>query len=377
MVMDNDVDAFLEHFGVKGMRWGVLNKDSSANTSTEKAQTKQQKRSDKTQKHVDKAAAIQKEIDKLDKNPGKTKYDKAVISVKKQELTQDKKEALDAAEATRQGKLTDKQKTVIKGVAIAGGILLAYGAYNAAQSGKMHSMAMEGKAFLSGKGVASWKTNPNLAAKDLTPDAIMDSVVRPINPGFGGIGTKQNCRRATYAYEMRRRGYDVSATRTTNAKGQEITGVFNALNPDVGKDVVGPGRLGVISRLAKEGLNKSVRRSSSTPFTDKVKETAKSRNVWGEEKAYAGADGIFHSLATQPNGARGELGMGWRGGGGHSMSWEKINGQIHIFDNQSGKHYSSVEEFDGIAQNIATAGFTRLDNKPLNQAFLRRWLKDA
>lgn len=36
-----------------------------------------------------------------------------------------------------------------------------------------------------------------------------------------------------------------------------------------------------------------------------------------------------------------------------------------------------VEDFDEVAKNIAASGFTRLDNAPLNTAFLMRWLKDA
>ncbi len=55
-----------------------------------------------------------------------------------------------------------------------------------------------------------------------------------------------NCRRCTFAYEMRRRGYDVAATRTTNGRGQTAVGVYNALNTE--GDIAKVGKLSMIAR---------------------------------------------------------------------------------------------------------------------------------
>ena len=44
-----------------------------------------------------------------------------------------------------------------------------------------------------------------------------------------------NCRRCTMAYEMRRRGYDVTATGSTMATGQHGTGMRKAANTNTKK----------------------------------------------------------------------------------------------------------------------------------------------
>ncbi len=90
--------------------------------------------------------------------------------------------------------------------------------------------------------------------------------------------------------------------------------------------------------------------------------------------------GIFRALRDEPNGARGELGVQWDVGGAHSMAWEVVKGRPVVFDAQSGKKLSDSKEFlEAVSKagGIKTAGYTRLDNVPMNEDFLMRWLKDA
>lgn len=59
------------------------------------------------------------------------------------------------------------------------------------------------------------------------------------------------------------------------------------------------------------------------------------------------------------------------------MAWEIVGGKPVIFDTQVRRKYTSLEDIEKLGNNIAEAGFTRLDNKELNEDFLRRWVKNA
>jgi len=210
----------------------------------------------------------------------------------------------------------------------------------------------------------------------------MSSVVSKINPDYGGFGTKQNCRRCTFAYEMRRRGYDVAATKTTDAHGQTLIGLDNAIGPSRKPDRT----TGKVATLAKSGVavlqqKRTGKESTITTLLD--------NNGLGK-KAIKDDDGfgidpkrIFSALAKEPERSRGELTVNWGMGGGHSVAYEIIKGKPVIFDTQSGKKFTSPEQLakayklDGLFANIADAGFTRLDDVPLNENFLMRWLKNA
>lgn len=98
-------------------------------------------------------------------------------------------------------------------------------------SGKIRENKARSKAFVTRSPVANWKTDPKLASKSLSPDQIHKNVVKQINPDFPASGTKMNCRRATLSYELRRRVYDVKATKSRFATGQDQAGLTNAISP--------------------------------------------------------------------------------------------------------------------------------------------------
>src|SRR4029077_17292919 len=78
-------------------------------------------------------------------------------------------------------------------------------------------------------------------------------VVAPINPGYGDLGTKMNCRRATFAYEMRRRGYDVKATKSVKGTGQMPLSLLKATDPE---SHIKTGRYATMKALVGESLAK-------------------------------------------------------------------------------------------------------------------------
>lgn len=283
---DQEVEVFLEHFGVKGMRWGVRN-----------------------ERKIFSSTDMSKKISIL-KNHRSTKV----------------------------------------GSAEGGALLLLYGGMllGTLASQKIPIYRDSGRKEARKTGKKEFKMNSDLAKK-MSVSKLYNKVVAPINPNYGEPGTRMNCRRATMAYEMRRRGYDVKATKSNFASGQTIKGLKNAVG--VGKTTKPE------SAWGEKQISDSKTLRASTP----------------QKKAEL----VFSSLANNPNGSRGELGVGWTMGGGHSMAWEVVNRKPVIFDAQNGKIYDNVKYFAEFTPVVHTAAQTRLDNKPINKEFIKRWVTDV
>lgn len=193
----------------------------------------------------------------------------------------------------------------------------------------------------------AWKKKPELSKK-MDIDGLYDNVVKQVNPDFPKSGTKMNCRRATFTYEMRRRGYDVTATRSHFATGQDLQGLQSSMT--------GP-------KKHYESIWGEKRVAPPNTF---AKETPARRSEL-----------IFDSLGKYPNGARGELAVGWKFGGGHSMAFEIVNGKPVIFDTQNATTYRDPQSFSKFATITHDAGHTRTDNVTLDEHYLRRWMVNA
>lgn len=354
---DVAVEDFLAHYGVKGMKWGVRNEDKPSGTSPKR--TKQEKRDDKSKAFTDKAAEYRTQINELKtKRDTTTKtYERGVYTRQIRSLQKKEQQAKNDAKASKEGRLTTNQKRAL----IAGGVVLSVVAYKELQSGDARRMVMKGKAFVLQQDMANnYRIKGSLFKKDMSPDEIKSQVIPFINPNYGLYGANNNCRRCTFAYELRRRGYDVQATLSPHGSGQNAVGLYNALNPDQ-KNVLSTGKLGTKYNIIKQlKLEKS-------PILDLAEKT----------QAYESFDNLFAALKGQPERSRGEISTAWSFGGGHSMAYEIINGVPHIFDGQTGKVYDSVEKAFTELPPIRSTGFTRLDNVPLNMDFIARWVKNA
>lgn len=367
------LEEVLAHHGVKGQKWGIRrNRDSSTGKVGSASPSVQAKREAKAKEAQAVADHHQAKINELTaKLPNAKWYQRDSINRDIKIHTEVRDVALKDVQNHREGKLTEGQKTLIKGAAITAGILAAYGTYKVVQSGQANAWITDGRNFLDKKGVSPWKMNPELSKKGMSIGELEKNVVSHVNPGYGAIGTKVNCKRCTYAYELRRRGYDVAATRTTTGSGQTMSGTFNAL-----KSVTDESKF--ISMKPHAGFAVDSHGTvAATPFR-----TLKMGNRLGavaikKEKgdAFFGQS-IFRSLEKEPEGARGELGVKWLGGGGHSVAWEIIGGKPVVFDCQSGQTFDNPFKLFGHA-GIEEAGYTRLDDKPLNHEFLKRWVKNA
>jgi hypothetical protein len=228
--------------------------------------------------------------------------------------------------------------------------IVAYGAVIAGiilvQMGKMR--ADSGRKDAKKSGDAEFNKDPKLKQK-MSVSQLNTNVVKHINPNYGEPGTKMNCRRCTMAYEMRRRGYDVKATESKYASGQTIKGLRTANNIEKSKKYE--------SIWGEKLLGDQTTFATATPIRK--------------------ADAVFAGLSKNPNGSRGELGVGWLMGGGHSMAWEVVNNKPVIFDTQNSKTYTSPKEFSEFTPTMYVAAQTRLDNTSINDEFIRRWVTNV
>ena len=340
----------LYHHGIKGMKWGVRRYQNEDGSLTNAGRKRQEKYNKKAQKYYDKAERYQTKIESISvKNHSSRKVNK---------LEKKKKKALRDAELKKKGKLTNKEKAMIVGATV----VAAYATYKFIDSGHAGQLIAKGKKAL-GMTDSVFKKNSELANKNLSDSEIFDKVVSRINPDYGAIGTKNNCRRCTFAYEMSRRGYDVKATKTIKGSGQNIIGLNNAISKETGYS-------GYFRNAFKEGT-----------YTNEIAlGTINHLGLKDISLSYEPKDNakyIFESLSKYPNGARGELIMGWTVGGAHSMAFEIVKGKPIIFDCQSKVKYSSFEDFSQMGEYILNASSTRLDNIDLNEDFLMRWLRNA
>jgi hypothetical protein len=86
---------------------------------------------------------------------------------------------------------------------------------------------------------------------------------------------------------------------------------------------------------------------------------------------------MHKGFSKMPPGSRGEMEISWKMGGLHSVAWENVHGNVVVFDTQNGRQYKNKKEINEMAKTLNGAGITRLDNKPLNNDYLMRWVKDA
>lgn len=380
-------DDAIAHYGVKGMKWGVirdritgsLSNTASTDSSPSAPKAPSERSVRRNERRQTRARALTAQASKLDVTIGelqsdidklppglRTSYQRSQLKGSKKELTQARDKLQRDAEAIGKGKLTRNQKLLIAGaigVAVVGAGIYAS---TKVDSGEFNSMKLRGAAFLRGEKF-DFKKN-DAFGKNMGVDDVFSNVVKGTNPNYKTPGGSMNCRRSSMAYEMRRRGYDVVATTSAVGNGQSESGLINALTPGQ-RNVT---RIDSMSSMVVNPLQ-GIRGQVTG---DKRKNPATTRRVDTPTDYRKLLDGF----KDMPNGSRGEIVFDFSRFG-HSMSWEVFDGKPVIFDTQKANRYNVDENH--ISQMMKKWGqanaaeITRLDNMALDKAFVARWVTNA
>ena len=376
----------LYHYGVIGMKWGVRKKRPSSKPVSARKQRIINKYRAEAAAATERADHFQKKYEELPKNG-------FGAGLKRRQLKNDEKNNRKiAADFEKRAKHFEDGGTFTRGqrAAIVGATLIAaYAGYKFADSGQANRLIQKGMMLVNDQNLQEFlKTDFSLSKTDLSPDDIFYNIIPKINPGYKKPGGSNNCMRCTFAYELNRRGYDVTATKSFSATGQNAQGRFNAMNPDVAKR--GTSILAMLINATSDAKDKQAHGGSEgyKTVTDSIT-TAKGMGeneirlnmIQTGRDAKSNVENIFKALSNHPSGARGELGVEWNlfgmSGGGHSMAWEIFNGKPVIFDTQTGKKFESADDWVNAGYNdIMAAGMTRLDDKELDLDYLLRWFKN-
>lgn len=170
---------------------------------------------------------------------------------------------------------------------------------------------------------------------------------KAVNPGFTGFGggTSNNCANCTMAYDLRKRGYDVTAKPLYGGRSNEDIGALFG-NPKVN----------------------SVSVSRSDP--DYPKGFLNSFN--GEGGNFARGK-LFSELGKYPDGARGAVTLRFNNAGGHIFNWEVSGGKPRLVDTQN---YGSKP--DRYFQDVDPESITyfRTDNAKINMKLVHETVKN-
>ena len=370
---DDIVEIYLQHFGVKGMKWGVRKKDERSERERGGAErpSRREQRARIFDAKADKLGITIKELEaEISAMPQESQYRYKRLTAAAQisdARIQQSRWKDDAAGIRKSGLSSTQKKLLIGAVAVAAFAATSY-YVKAVDSGQLDSLRRRGEAFLKGEKY-SFKKNDLFASKTFSPEETLAKVVKGINPNYASARGSMNCRRCSLAYELRRRGNDVVATTTLAGTGQSETGLINALTP------------GKWSRNASSSLRKKVRQDLKNLRGQALLDIRKNpANIFDVADANDPAS-ILKALAGQPVGARGEIAFNF-GSFGHSMSYEIFKDRPVIFDTQKGQmHEITLGGLGAMNQkwggHLSNAAITRLDNVPLDMTFLTRWATDS
>lgn len=162
---------------------------------------------------------------------------------------------------------------------------------------------------------------------------------KAVNPGWGihGLGYKTNCMYCTTAFELRRRGYDVTAGKMDHD--------------------------GEYSEVIKEWFPNS---KKPTPIGDAYDDSPYDAIADAKERMKALVlrgkgvrDAARETLFKEPEGSRGNLMIDWTTGSGHSVAYVIENGKPVLYESQVGEVVKNVDKY---LSRAVYAEYVRLDN---------------
>lgn len=304
-------DGELYHHGIKGMKWGVRRFQNKDGTLTAKGK----KRYDDDPNNDDKTNTEQK--NKKNKRKG----------------------------------LTDKQKkAIIIGAAAAGTVLAAYGGYKLSQ-------AYKGKGF---------EIDPESGFRKLKKPEDDLTALNEINPGRMKFlsrkrnveiinGSSANCMLCTTSYDLRKRGFDVRAGKSTT--GYQTEDLF----PKIYKNYTETDKISQSGMMSFLDFRKQNPKGTIREFMDHRTDAAKKT-----------VSSLENYVKQQGDGARGNVMVWWEQGGGHSMIWENSGGKVKFMDGQTGQVYKDFSKIVKNAKPDSPIEMLRTDNLELNYSELKK-----
>lgn len=183
------------------------------------------------------------------------------------------------------------------------------------------------------------KTGFALKQKDL----VEKEDLKRVNPSVYNFdsNTKSNCVLCTLTYDMRRRGYDVTA---------KTAGAGFAAND-------------LKQWYPKAKVNSVVGTAPNNTLAEKA--------VYRRNVTKSGSDALIKELLKQPNGARGNINVIWANSfSGHSMAYEVHDGKVRILDGQVNKIYE--DPWKVLKNTNGAYTYSRLDNVNFNPKTIKR-----
>lgn len=202
-----------------------------------------------------------------------------------------------------------------------------------------------GGAWSKGLGFENYDTLKDAIGQKGRAKSMADATMRS-NPHWDNTGTykefTENCQRCVIAYELRRRGYDVTAQPTYQ----------NDILPNQayrGKD----GRrwahwMGAFQGARPESL------AAGSPA--------------------AAVKALNSAMRKYGDGSRAILQIRWKGGDGHVLNVEYRNGRVYLNDAQAGGRYNAQELFSRVL--TADTQLVRTDNLKLSERAKKSVTKD-
>lgn len=166
-----------------------------------------------------------------------------------------------------------------------------------------------------------------------------------VNPSYDKSNAhKTNCSKCTFAMEMRRRGYDVSA-------GGDRHALSKGMSADILKN------MWTDKNGRKRGYNQNKLIDEEDGIVMRaLKNNKNNKNVY--------ADSTLDEMAKHGAGARGEINVVWAGWqGGHSMFWENdSDGKTTIYCSQSNQSWTGDAAKKLIRDSTWQSSVRRLDD---------------
>ena len=212
------------------------------------------------------------------------------------------------------------EELAVQAIAYTTAIATMYGISKLSEHFERKSKMKELDGYNETKDIKSFSDAPRLSQKMSAKDSMKHT-----NPDYPSEGTTMNCTFCTTAMALREKGYDVRA-RKSKGDGFYADDLFKA-----------------------------------TFNSSEIKMPKRSK-----------PDDVLKTLASNGNGAYGNLTVTWTLGGGHSVFWKNENGKTHIYDGQSGEEITSsdsaMRQFMS-SVNFRNVKYNRLDNcKPTEYA---------